>query len=245
MKGEVIGINTAIIPNGQGIGFAIPVSTAKALLPELSTKGSVTRGYLGVNIQNITEDLVKSLSLKSDKGALVSEVAEGSPADKAGVKRGDVILAFNGKEIKDSHELASTVAATPIDKEVPLRIVRDGRETTLRVKVAMLDSKEPGNTPAEEASQGKWGLQLQDLTPELSRQLGARSEHGVVVADVQPGSPAENASVQKGDVILEVNRQPVKGVADMKEKIEKSHTKDSLLLLVQRGGSNLYLVLKG
>ncbi len=245
MKGEVIGINTAIIPNGQGIGFAIPVSTAKALLPELSTKGTVTRGYVGVNIQNITEELVKSLNLKNDKGALVSEVVEGSPADKAGVKRGDVITLFNGKEIKDSHELASTVAATPLDKEVPLRVVRDGKEMTLRVKVSKLDSKEPGNTPAEEASQGKWGLQLQDLTPELARQLGATSERGVVVAGVQPGSPADNVSVQRGDVILEVNRQPVKGVADMKEKIERSHTKDSLLLLIQRGGNNLYLVLKG
>jgi serine protease Do len=245
MKGEVIGINTAIIPNGQGIGFAIPVSTAKALLPELSTKGTVTRGYLGVDIQNITEELVKSLNLKNDKGALVSEVVEGSPADKAGMKRGDVITLFNGKEIQDSHELASTVAATPLDKEVPLRVVRDGKEMTLRVKVSRLDSREPGNTPAEESSQGKWGLQLQDLTPELARQLGAKSEHGVVVAGVQPGSPADNVSVQRGDVILEVNRQPVKGVADMKEKIERSHTKDSLLLLIQRGGSNLYLVLKG
>jgi serine protease Do len=245
MKGEVIGINTAIIPNGQGIGFAIPVSTAKALLPELETKGTVTRGFIGVNIQDITEDLAKSLNLKSDKGALVSELVEGSPADKAGVKRGDVITAFNGKEIKDGHELASTVAATPIDKEVPLRVARDGKEITLRVTVGRLDSKEPGNAPIEEASQGKWGLQLQGLTPELARQLGAKSEQGVLVAGVKPGSPADNASVQRGDVILEVNRQPVKSVADMKEKIEKSHTKDSLLLLVQRGGNSLYLVLKG
>jgi serine protease Do len=245
MRGEVIGINTAIIPNGQGIGFAIPVSTAKALLPELATKGSVTRGYLGLNIQNITEDLVKSLNLKSDKGALVSEVVEGSPADKAGVKRGDVITAFNGKEIKDSHELASTVAVTPIDKEVSLRVVRDGKEIALRVTVARLDSKEQGNAPAEMASQGKWGLQLQDLTPELRQQLGAKSEHGVVVADVQPGSPAHNASIQRGDVILEVNHEAVKGVSDMKEKIEKSHSKDSLLLLVQRDGHSLYIVLKG
>ena len=245
MKGEVIGINTAIIPNGQGIGFAIPISTAEALLPELATKGTVTRGYVGVNIQNVTEELAKSLNLKTDKGALVSEVVKGSPADKAGVKRGDVITVFNGKEIEDSHELASTVAATPLDKEVPIRVVRDGKEITLRVRVGRLDSREAGNTPAEGASQGKWGLQLQALTPELARQLGGKSGQGVVVAGVQPGSPADNASVQRGDVILEVNRQPVKGITDMKEKIEKSHTKDSLLLLIQRGGSNLYLVLKG
>jgi serine protease Do len=149
-KGEVIGINTAIIPNAQGIGFAIPANTAKVLLPELTAKGVVSRGYLGVSTQNITEDLAKSLNLKTDKGAVVTEMAQGSPADKAGVMTGDTITAFNGKEIKDSHELASTVAATSIDKEVPLRVVRDGKEMTLRVTVGTLDSKEP----AEEASQG-------------------------------------------------------------------------------------------
>jgi serine protease Do len=149
-KGEVIGINTAIIPNAQGIGFAIPTSTAKALLPELTAKGAVSRGYLGVSTQNITEDLAKSLNLKTGKGAVVIEMAEGSPADRAGVMTGDTITAFNGKEIKDSHELASTIAATPIDKEVSLRVVRDGKEMTLHVTVGRLDSKES----AEEASQG-------------------------------------------------------------------------------------------
>ncbi len=245
MKGEVIGINTAIYTNAQGIGFAIPIHTAKTLLPELVSKGTVTRGFIGVNIQDVTDDLAQSLSLKVKKGALVSEVVEGGPADKAGVKRGDVITGFNGHEIKDSHELASTVAATPVDREAPLRIIRDGKEMTLHVKVGKLESKELVTARSEETSQGKWGLQLQELTPDIARHLGVKGDKGVLVAGVQPGSPAENASVQRGDVILEVNRQPVKGVEDMKEKIEKSRTKDSLLLLIQRGGSNIYLVLKG
>jgi serine protease Do len=245
MKGEVIGINTAILPYGQGIGFAIPIHTAKALLPELETKGTVTRGYLGVGIQDITEDLAHSLNLKVKNGAVVTNVAEDGPAHAAGIKTGDVITAFNNHEVKDSHELASTVAATPVDREAPIRIIRDGKEMTLNVKVAKLESKEAVTAKSEETSRGKWGLQLQELTPDLARQLGAKSDKGVVVAGVQPGSPAENASVQRGDIILEVNRQPVKGVEDMKEKIEKSQTKDSLLLLIQRGGGNLYIVLKG
>jgi serine protease Do len=245
MKGEVIGINTAIIPNGQGIGFAIPVNTAKTLLPDLLSKGKVTRGYLGVNIQNISEDLASSLQLKDAKGALVSEVVQGSPAEKAGVKRGDVITGFNNKAIKDSHELSSAVAGTAVDKDVSLTIIRDGKEMTLHIKIGRLDGQEPAKASAEETSQGKWGLQLQDLTPDLARQLNAKTQQGVVVAGVQPGSPAEEASIQKGDIILEINRQPVKGVSDMKEKIEKSPSKNSLLLLVQRGGNTLYLVLKG
>jgi len=245
MKGEVIGINTAIVPNGQGIGFAIPIHTAKTLLPELVSKGTVTRGYIGVNIQDITDDLAKSLNLKTKKGALVADVVEGGPAEKAGVKRGDVITGFNHHEIADSHELASTVAATPVDGEVPLRVIRDGKEMTLNVKVAKLDAKEPRFARSGETAPGKWGLQLQDLTPDLARQLGVKTDKGVLVAGVEPGSPAEQASVQRGDVILEVNRHPVKGVEEAKELIEKSHSNDSLLLLVQRGGNNMYLVLKG
>jgi serine protease Do len=241
----VIGINTAIIPNGQGIGFAIPINTAKTLLPELVSKGTVTRGYLGVNIQDVTPDLAASLSLKGAKGALVSEVVEESPAAHAGVKRGDVITGFAGKEIKDPHQLSALVAATPIGSTVPLKVNRDGKEMTLDVKVARLDAREPGAPRSEEVSQGKWGMQLQELTPDLARQLGAKNHGGVVVAGVQPGSPADNAAVQSGDIILEVDRHPVKNVDDVKERIEKAPHKDSLLLLVQREGKSLYLVLKG
>lgn len=245
MKGKVIGINTAIIPNGQGIGFAVPVNTAKTLLPELVSKGKVTRGYMGVNIQNISEDLASSLQLKDTKGALVSEVVHGSPAEKAGVKQGNIITEFNNRAIKDSHELSSAVAATAVDKDVPLGIIRDGKEMTLHVRIGRLDAQEPAKGAAEETSPGKWGLQLQDLTPDIARQLNAKTQQGVVVTGVQPGSPAEEASIQRGDIILEVNKQPVKGISDLKEKIEKSRTKNSLLLLVQRGGNTLYLVLKG
>jgi serine protease Do len=150
MRGEVVGIATAILPNGQGIGFAVPVNTAKTLLPELVAKGSVTRGFLGVNIQNVTDDLAASLNLKSKKGALVSEVIQGSPAEKAGVKRGDVIVACDKKEIADSHELAALVATLPVGREIPLRLVRDGKETTLSVKIAAMKAQETAEGKADE-----------------------------------------------------------------------------------------------
>ena len=246
MSGEVVGIATAIIPNGQGIGFAVPVNTAKTLLPELIAKGSVTRGYLGVNIQNITDDLAASLSLKSKKGALVSDVVQGGPAEKAGVKRGDVIVACDKKEIADSHELAAFVATLPVGAQVPLRLIRDGKEKTLSVKVATLDTGEAaaGKT-ADEAPQGTWGLQLRDLSPEAAAEAGLRPGQGVVVAGVRPGSPAEEASLHAGDIILEVNRQPVKGVEDMKARMAQSGQKGPVLLLIQRDRNTFYLVLKG
>jgi serine protease Do len=244
MRGEVVGIATAIIPNGQGIGFAIPVNTAKTLLPELVAKGSVTRGYLGVNIQNITEDLAASLNLKSKNGALVSEVVQGSPAEKAGVKRGDVIVACDKKEIADSRELAAFVAGLPVGKQVSLRVIREGKETTLNVKIASLNAHEAVASKAgnEAPSPGKWGLQLQDLTPEAAALAGLKPDQGVVVTGIRPGSPAEESAIQAGDIVLEVNRQPVKGVEDMMAKLGN---KGQALLLIQRGQNTLYLVLKG
>lgn len=244
MRGEVIGINTAIVPNGQGIGFAIPINTAKTVLPELITKGKVTRGYLGVNLQDITKELAKSLQLKDSKGALVTQVRQESPAERAGMKQGDVITAFDRKDIKDSHELAAVVAATPIGKTVPVKIIRNGKEMTVNVKTGDLAAGETSDDQkTAKEPQNKWGLQLRDLTPEFARRMGLKRDKGVVIVGVRPGSPAEDGSVQKGDIVLEVNRQPVKSADDAKEKIE-TLGKDSLLLLLQRGENTMYVVLK-
>jgi serine protease Do len=246
MRGEVIGINTAIVPNGQGIGFAIPINTAKNVLPDLVSKGKVSRGYLGVNIQDITQELASSLQLKNTKGALVSQIRQDSPAEKAGIRQGDVIIAYDQKDIRDSHELAAVVAATSIGKTVPVKIVRDGREMTVNVRTGDLAL---GETSSDEKKaeavepEGKWGLEVRDLTPEFAHRLGLKRDKGVVVVGVRQGSPAEDASVQKGDLVLEVNRHPVKTAEEMQEKIKKS-SKDSLLLLIQRGEGSLFVVLK-
>lgn len=245
MKGEVVGINTAIIHNGQGIGFAIPVNTAKSLVPQLVGEGKVTRGYLGVQIQDVTPELAASLRLGTVKGALVSDVVQDGPAEKGGVKRGDVVVSFNGKEIGDSHALPSVVASTPVGKEVPVRVIRDGKETLLQVKIEKLQHEETDKPPVEETSHGKWGLQLQDMNAKTARQMGIKKDYGALVVGVQQGSPAEDASIQRGDVILEVNREPIKTVEDMKVKIVKAKDKNSLLLLVERNGGNIYVVLKG
>ncbi|MGO9019310.1 MAG: DegQ family serine endoprotease [Syntrophobacteraceae bacterium] len=245
MKGEVIGINTAIIPEGQGIGFAIPVNTAKSLIPQLEANGEVTRGYLGVNIQSIDPDLAKALKLEQSKGALVAEVVPGGPADKAGIKAGDVIVSFDGKSVHDSHDLPAMVAAATIGRQVPVTLVRNGKEIKIDAVVAKLESSGTKLAESKLPAQGKWGLQLQDLNPEIARQLGLDDDHGVVVAGVQPGSPAYRASIQPGDVIMEVNRQTVKSAHDLKEKIAKANDSDALLLLVKNAHGSRYVVLKG
>ena len=243
MKGEVVGINTAILPQGQGIGFAIPVNTAKPLIPQLVSKGEVTRGYLGVNIQSISPELAKALKLKETKGALVADVVEGSPAEKAGVRRGDVIVAYNGKAVEDSHNLPVMVAATPVGQAVTLTVLRDGKEQQLSMEVAKLPSDET-KAKAEESAQpagGKLGLRLHNVNPELARQLGLKADRGVVVMGVEPGSPAEEAGIQTGDVILEVNRKPVTSINEVTEQVTKTGDGDQVLLLVQRDQAKLYV----
>ena len=245
MQGELVGINTAIVPNAQGIGFAIPVNTAKPLIPQLVATGEVTRGYLGVNIQPITAELASALQLKDTEGALVADVVPGSPADKAGIKRGDVILAYNNKPVKESRDLPSMVAGTPVGDEAGVTVLRDGKESQLSAKIAKLRSEETGSEEPGQAAKGRWGLALQDVSPQVARKLGLKTEHGALIVNVQPGSPADRASIQNGDVILEVNRQPVSSVEECKEVIARAEGKDSLLLLLQRGPASLYVALKG
>jgi serine protease Do len=248
MKGEVVGINTAIISQGQGIGFAIPVNTVKPLVPQLETKGSVTRGYLGVTIQTITPALAKALKLQDQKSALVADVTPDSPAAKAGVQRGDVIVAYNGKEVVDNHDLPTMVAGTPVGEQSTVTILRNGQKMQLAVKVGQLPSEQTAaNATTPEGSvqpaQGKWGLQLQDLNPQLANQLNLESEKGVAVVGVKPGSRADEAGMQKGDVILEVNQQPVTSVHEAIKKMDGPKDKE-LLLLVQRGHAKLFVPLE-
>jgi len=245
MNGEVVGINTAIIPNGQGIGFAIPVNTAKPLIPQLVKDGKVKRGYLGVNIQAITPELAKALQLKNDTGALVADVLPGSPAEQAGIERSDVIVAFNGKTVKESHNLPALVAAAPIGEKSSVTVVRNGAEKHLTVTIAELPGDDGAGENPSKPAEGKWGLQLQNLTPQIAQQLGVKQDQGVLVAGVQPGSPADKSSINAGDVILEVNRQPVKTVDDVMRALSKAGDKDSVLLLVQRDQKSRFVALSG
>ncbi|MCG6537374.1 MAG: Do family serine endopeptidase, partial [Syntrophales bacterium LBB04] len=202
MDGKVIGINTAIIAQGQGIGFAIPIIMANRMLPELKTKGEVTRGWLGVSIQDITDDIAKTMKLKDPEGALIAEVFEGDPADKAGLKAGDVIIGVNGKKIKDSHELLMIIAEMRVGEKVEIKALHEGQEKVFQVLIAVRKEREI----AAAGTTGNFGMTVQDITPDIAKHLGIARQSGVIVADVKDGSPADEAGIRPQDVILQVNK---------------------------------------
>ena len=242
-KGEVVGINTAIFGNGGGnigIGFAIPINLAKQLVPDLETKGHVTRGWLGVTIQKMTTELAESLGLDEPSGALVADVTTDSPADKGGLERGDVIVGYDGHTVKENADLPLLVANTKAGTKVPIDVVRDGKTRTLTVEIAKLDEPEIVSGPAA-TKKGKWGMALRELTPEERDRMRLKAGEGVIVAGVRPDSPAADAGVREGDVILEVNRTPVKTVDELKKAIATvTEDKPLLLLLRRNNGVNHY-----
>ncbi len=244
LRGEVVGINTAINPAGQGIGFAIPVNMAKPLIPQLVATGEVTRGYLGVSIQSITAELAKVLKLKERKGALVGDVISGSPAEQAGIRRGDVIVAFNNEALEGARDLPAMVAKTSVGQEVPVTVLRNGAKHQIPVTVRKFPSEPAKVDESNEPVQGTWGLQLKDITPRTAEQLGLSADHGVLVAGVQAGSPADRAGIRQGDVIVEVNRQPVNSVREVRGSIDKSKDEEALLLLVKRDRGTFFVALE-
>ena len=236
-KGEVVGINTAILAQGKGIGFAIPVNMAKDIAPQLQEKGHVTRGWFGVSIQEMTPELAKSFGLKDGKGALVAQVLPGSPAEKAGIEQGDVIVEFDGKAVAESKDLPQIVASTPVGKSVNVKVWRGGKALDRQVKVSeMEESVAVNKSPAQKTL----GITVQNITPEVARKLRLKTETGVVVTRVESGSPAANAGIQTGDVIREVNRKPVKDADDLVQMIAQSKDQNNILLLVQRGQNNMF-----
>ncbi|NIO03188.1 MAG: Do family serine endopeptidase [Proteobacteria bacterium] len=237
--GEVVGINTAIIAAGQGIGFAIPINMAKELLPQLKEKGRVTRGWLGVLIQRVTPQLAESFGLEEERGALVSQVLKDGPAEKAGIKQGDVVLEFDGKEIKEFGDLSRIVASTPVGKTVTIKVFRNGEVIPLQATVTEME--EPREV-AKAPSRKPFGLTVQNITPEIARSLGLEGEMGVVVTSVEPGSPAAKAGIRRGDVIQEVNRKSIKDADDFGRVVETAKDQGKILFLIRREGSNLFIV---
>lgn len=239
-RGEVVGINTAIIAGGQGIGFATPINMAKEILPELKEKGKVTRGWLGVMIQHITPELAKSFGLKEEKGALVADVTPGGPADKAKIKRGDVIIEFDEKPIREMSELPRIVAMTPVGKEVKVKVLRNGREKAFRVVLGELEEEMMAKLQPSEFAEDL-GITVRELTPLLAQRYGLSEESGLVIMDVRRMSPADEAGLKSGDLIKEVNRQSVTDIEDYRAKIEKLQKGDTVLFLIKRQETTLYI----
>jgi len=244
LRGEVIGINTAINARANTIGFAVPVNMAKRIVPQLRATGRVQRGWLGVVIQHLTPELAEEFGLEEARGALVTKVIDGDPADRAGVEPGDVIVEFDGTAIEEWDDLPRVVANTPIDQEVEVVVVRKGRRKKLSVDVGLLE--EPNyaqEDQGEEEGREELGLRFQTLTPELAEQLELEGEdRGVVVTDVDPEGPGADAGLRRGDVILEVDRHEVQDVAQLQERLEKSDK--SVLMLIRRGEATLFVPVK-
>ncbi len=230
--GEVIGINTAIVARGQGIGFAIPINLAQSIASQLINTGEVTRGWLGVSIQALDADLAESFGLERVTGALVTKVLEGTPAAEAGLQRGDVLLNFNGKPVRGVRELQLLVASAPIGKEVPVEILRDGTRITLQVvtvpRTEVSARAEGGETPVPES----WlGMSFKE-TPE-----------GVRIAQIDNGSVAAVGGVREGDLLLGINRRQIETINDLRNELQSLPRHGNVLLLLQRGQSNLYIAL--
>jgi serine protease Do len=244
LKGEVVGINTAIVPQGQGIGFAIPVNTTKKIMAQLRKQGRVIRGWLGVTIQPVTKELAEKFGLDEPMGALVANVVPGSPADEAGLKRGDVIVRYDGKKVKDMHALPRLVADTPVGEEVALVVMRGGKKRPLQVTIGELKSEAAPKAETGKPEESKLGLSLQELTPDLAKQLGITGDKGLVITAVESGSPADEAGLMRGDVILEAAQKPVSSVSQFTKMASRLKPGEGLLLLIQRRDSTLFVVIK-
>jgi serine protease Do len=251
LNGNVVGINTAIAsPSGGniGIGFAIPINMAKQVMESLISKGRVVRGFIGITPQDINENLAKAFDLESTEGVLVGDVSPKSPADQAGIKRGDVILTINAEKVKDATQLRLMVAEMQPGTRVKIGLLRQGQPKDIMVALAerpqAAQEKGAEQEPPEEKGSSRLGLALQELTPDIASQLGYDNEKGALVADVTPGSPAEDAGLQRGDLIKEVNRQAVQSVKDFEKAIREFKTGDVVALLIRRGPTTLFAGIK-
>ncbi|TMB51914.1 MAG: DegQ family serine endoprotease [Deltaproteobacteria bacterium] len=242
--GRVVGINAAIVsPAGGnvGIGFAVPIALVRWVVDQIREHGSVVRGWMGVAVQSVTPDLARSFGLHGAEGALVADVTPGGPASKAGIARGDVIVRWGDRRVQHSRELPLMVALTPPGTRVPVAVVREGRERTVDVTVDRMPAEErrESRAPSRGGSLEAWGLAVAALGRDDARRLGVKPGSGVIVTDVAEGSPADEAGVEPGDVVVEVNRRAVRSPADLGRALAASPRR--ALLLVRRNGASVFI----
>ena len=234
MDGKVVGINTAIIAGGHGIGFAIPIDMADSILHQLKTSGHVTRGWLGVSIQDLTPELAEYYGVQDGKGALVGQIFKGDPADKAGIKANDIIREINGEKINDSRDLSRLIAEIPVGKKISIKVLRNGKTETLGALIAKrTDEKEGTSVEGPDAESG-FGITVSDITPEMAERYGFEVAKGVVITRVAPGSPGAEAGLEPGDVIKEINRERVHNIKEYKNTVDKLKNDKKVQMLVKR-----------
>jgi serine protease Do len=234
MKGEVVGINTAIIASAQGLGFAIPINLAKGIIDQLKESGEVTRGWLGVSIQSLSQELREYYRVENGTGVLVVQVFKGDPADKAGIEPQDIILEVNGKKVKTKQDVTRMIADIGVGETAKIRILRNGREKTFTVKIAKRDEDKIASKDRRDPQENELGITVSEITPELSRRFNIMERDGVIVISVENGSKAEEADIQHGDIIKEINHEPIKDKEDFNAAVEKAREGDSLKLFIKR-----------
>ncbi len=247
LQGEAIGINTAILSRSgvyNGIGFAIPMNLAKSIVDQLIESGSVTRGYVGIMIQPLTDDLAKTFQVPDTNGVLIGDVTSGGPAEEAGLQRGDVITQLNGKPVEDLTAFRNKVAMIKPGTKIELTILREGKEQELSVKVGTLPDQQVASVPNADDMNTSLGLSVQTLNEQLAEKLGVKEDSGVVITEVVPGSPADSQGLRSGMIIKQVDHAPVKTADEFAKAVKASKESGSVLLLVQQGDYTRFVVLK-
>jgi serine protease Do len=244
LNGDVVGINTAIVASGQGIGFAIPITLAKDIIQQLEKTGKVVRGMLGVQVQTVSPEMAKAFGMSEPRGALVAEVHPDTPAEKAGLKREDIIIEYNDHPIKEMNELPRLVAATPPGTKATVKVLRKGKEITLPITVTQLKEERFARESEEIEGESSIGLVVEDLDPRMARRFGLKQDKGVVVVNIAPNSAAEEAGIRRGDVILEVNGKEIKDVKAFQKIMADQPKKSFVRLLIRREGRTLFLAVQ-
>ncbi|MEN3190185.1 MAG: Do family serine endopeptidase [Atribacterota bacterium] len=244
-KGEVVGINTAIIPYAQGIGFAIPINMAKRNIEDLINLGRVRTPWIGVYIQEVTPEIAEQFGLSEAKGVLVGDVVKDSPAEKSGIKRGDIIVKVNDEEVNSTQKLQDKIRSINIGEKAKIEVVRDGKTINFIVKIGeMPTTREEGEFPKEKVFSIQTGLRVEKVTPEIAKEVGLPWVKGLVITEVIPGSSAEDMGLSRGDIILEANRTELSSLEEWEEVISKLEPGSTLLLLVFRNHHTYYVPIK-
>ena len=242
MQDEVVGINTAIIASGQGIGFAIPINMARGIVDQLKSSGEVTRGWLGVSIQPLSSELAAYYGIAGGKGVLVMDVFKGDPAEQAGIRPQDIILEINGKKVEDSRDLTRTIANTPVGQTVAIKLLREGKEQQVKVTLSKREDSKLSSRQQQTQPGDELGIQVTEITPEMMQRYNLPKGEGIIIVDVDSQGKGAAAGVEKGDIVVEINYKKIKTVKDYNEQLQKIKKGENIKMLIQRPNAGFLVV---